>query len=71
MLATNVQGIGAAAILLAPVMPEAAQTLWAAMGGEGDVTAQDIRAAHQWRGTGRVTTVPPLFPRIEQAQPAS
>ena len=71
VLATNVQGIGAAAILLAPVMPEAAQKLWAAMGGEGDVTAQDIRAAHQWRGTGRVTTVPPLFPRIEQAQPAS
>ena len=71
VLASNVHGIGAAAILLAPVMPESAQKLWAAVGGEGDVLAQPIHEAHAWQGTGRVTTVPPLFPRIEQAQPAA
>ncbi|MEV7527725.1 methionine--tRNA ligase [Agrococcus sediminis] len=71
VLASNVHGIGTAAILLAPVMPDTAQKLWAAVGGEGDVLAQRIQAAHEWQGTGRVTTVPPLFPRIEQAQPAS
>ncbi|ROR66288.1 methionine--tRNA ligase [Agrococcus jenensis] len=71
VLASNVHGIGAVAVLLAPVMPESAQKLWAAVGGEGDVLAQPIREAHRWEGTGRVTTVPPLFPRIEQAQPAA
>jgi methionyl-tRNA synthetase len=35
------------------------------------VLAQPIREADAWQGTGRVTTVPPLFPRIEQAQPAA
>ncbi|WP_347754261.1 methionine--tRNA ligase [Agrococcus sp. ProA11] len=70
VLATNVHGIGTAAILLAPVMPDTAQQLWAAVGGEGDVTAQRIQQAQTWRGTGRVTTVPPLFPRVEQ-EPAA
>lgn len=71
VLASNVHGIGAAAILLAPVMPGSTQRLWAAVGGEGDVLAQAIHEAHAWRGTGRVGALPPLFPRIEQATPAT
>ncbi|WP_144721465.1 methionine--tRNA ligase [Agrococcus jejuensis] len=65
VLATLVQGIGTAAILLAPVMTRSTQSLWAAVGGEGEVRDQPIRSAHAWRGTGRVETIPPLFPRVE------
>ena len=49
----------------------AADKLAEAIGGEGEVTAQPIHEAHRWQGTRTVTTVPPLFPRIEQAQPAT
>lgn len=65
VLATNIYGLGVVAQLLAPVMPTSAQAVWTAVGGEGDVLAQDIQGADAWTGTGRVTQTAPLFPRIE------
>lgn len=66
VLASNIRGIGTAAILLAPVMPESAQKLWQGIGGEGEVADQRIQAAHAWTGSTHVGQLPPLFPRIEQ-----
>ncbi len=66
VLATSIHGLGALAVLLSPVIPTAAAKLWAAIGGQGDVREQDIRAAWEWTGSGTVTPLPsPLFPRIE------
>ncbi len=60
------------AVLLAPVLPQAAGTLWAAIGGEGEVSGQAIDHAFEWSGSGRVTPLAaPLFPRIEVETPAT
>ncbi|WP_108250157.1 methionine--tRNA ligase [Planctomonas deserti] len=72
VLATAVHGLGALAVLLAPVLPQAASTLWGAIGGEGEVSAQAIDHAFEWSGSGRVTPLAaPLFPRIEADTPAT
>ena len=67
------EGLRALAVLLSPVMPEATQKLWSALGAEGALgalTAQPLRAAGNWgqlpAGTA-VGVLEPLFPRIEQA----
>src|SRR5690606_32945634 len=39
VLATTVHGLGTLAILLAPVLPKAAQRPWSAIGGRGEVAA--------------------------------
>lgn len=66
VLAVAMRGVGALSVLLAPVVPKAAQRLWSAVGGEGEVAQQPILAAVDWAGTGTVTQIdPPLFPRIE------
>src|SRR5688572_6797522 len=66
VLATTVHGLGTLAILLAPVLPKAAQRLWSAIGGQGEVERQPIRAADGWTGAGTVSSLAsPLFPRIE------
>ncbi len=71
VLAVAVRGLGTLAILLAPVIPQAAARLWASLGGEGDVAAQDIAEASSWTGSGVTTPLdPPLFPRIEQLEQA-
>ena len=67
VLATNIRGIGTAAVLLAPIMPESAQKLWQGIGGEGDIADQRIQDASSWVGSDRVGELPPLFPRIEQS----
>jgi methionyl-tRNA synthetase len=67
VLATAVHVLGALAVLLSPVMPVSTAKLWAAVGGEGDVRAQDVRDAGAWTGSGRVTPLDgTLFPRIEE-----
>jgi methionyl-tRNA synthetase len=67
VLATAVHVLGTLAVLLSPVMPRATERLWAALGGAGELTAQDVRAAWQWTGTGAVTALEgTLFPRIEE-----
>jgi methionyl-tRNA synthetase len=72
VLFTVVRGLGTLAVLLAPVIPDAAAKLWAAIGGAGDVTEQDVRAAYDWLGVPTVTALESsLFPRIEQVEPAS
>ena len=69
-LTVAVQGLGTLAVLLAPVMPQATERLWAALGGAGPVSAQGIATASEVRLEGaRVTPLdPPLFPRIEQLE---
>jgi len=67
VLFTVVRGLGTLAVLLAPVIPTASAKLWAALGGDGAVDAQDIRAAFDWEGGPNVTPLESsLFPRIEQ-----
>jgi methionyl-tRNA synthetase len=69
VLATIVHGLGTLAVLLSPFMPTATEKLWAAIGGSGALSAQDVRAAWQWTGSGTVTPLESsLFPRIEQTE---
>lgn len=66
VLATAVHGVGTLAVLLNPVVPNAAARLWEALGGDGNLDDVDIAAAYRWTGSSRVVTLdPPLFPRIE------
>ncbi len=69
VLATVVHGLGTLAVLLSPFMPTTTAKLWAAIGGTGSLQEQDVRAAWQWTGSGRVTPLDSsLFPRIEQTE---
>jgi methionyl-tRNA synthetase len=74
VLYTCAEGLRALAVLLSPVMPEATQRLWTALGAEaalGSLTSQPVRTAGTWgqlpAGT-RVSALEPLFPRIESAE---
>jgi methionyl-tRNA synthetase len=72
VLATVVHGLGTLAVLLSPFMPTATTKLWTAIGGTGELQAQDVRAAWEWAGSGQVTALESsLFPRIEQTDPAA
>ncbi|WP_344819500.1 methionine--tRNA ligase [Microbacterium soli] len=72
VLYTCAEGLRALAVLLSPVMPESTGRLWDALGVEeslGALTAQPIREAGSWgvlRPGTTVTTLAPLFPRVEQ-----
>ncbi len=71
VLYTASEGLRALAELLSPVIPEAAQKLWAALGAEetlGELAAQPIREAGRWRRLPAGVQQHPLaglFPRIE------
>ncbi|MFB8387938.1 methionine--tRNA ligase [Microbacterium sp. NPDC055910] len=73
VLYTAAEGLRALAVLLSPVMPEATEKLWVALGaGEslGRLIDQPIREAGQWgalRAGTSVNGLAPLFPRIEQS----
>ena len=71
VLNTAVRGIGTLAVLLSPVVPEAAAKLWTAIGGVGAVGDQGIRTAWEWKGEARVEPLEALFPRIELEATAS
>jgi methionyl-tRNA synthetase len=67
VLGVAVRVLGTIDVLLAPVMPIATARLWQALGGEGDIRDQDVRAAWAWTGSGKVTALDgTLFPRIEE-----
>ena len=71
VLATAVHGLGTLAILLSPVLTQATSRLWAAIGGSGEVDAQQIDAAWQWVPGASVTPLESsLFPRIESTEDA-
>ncbi|MGA1838913.1 methionine--tRNA ligase [Herbiconiux sp. 11R-BC] len=65
VLNTAVRGLGTLAVLLSPVVPEAAAKLWVALAGVGTVQEQPIRSAYEWQGGDRVEPLEALFPRIE------
>ncbi|MFD2758224.1 methionine--tRNA ligase [Gulosibacter faecalis] len=67
VLATAIRGLGALAVLLNPIIPVAAEKLWAAIGGTGALA--DVRPADAlaWQSSGRVGELAALFPRIDQA----
>lgn len=72
VLYTCAEGLRALAVLLSPVMPQSTSTLWDSLGvadSLGALTAQPIREAGAWGvlkpGT-TVSTLAPLFPRVEQ-----
>lgn len=56
------------AVLLAPFMPTASQTMWDALGGTGQVLDQNIQSVRAWRAIPAGTIlkkIPSLFPRIQ------
>lgn len=74
VLYTAADGLRATATLLSPVMPEASQRLWNALGANqsmGELTSQSLATAGQ---PGRLPTghavseLAPLFPRIETSE---
>ena len=65
MLATAYHGLGTLAVLLSPVLPEATERLWTALGAEGTVQEQRIDRANEWAVGARVTPLEALFPRVE------
>ncbi|HQC93209.1 MAG TPA: class I tRNA ligase family protein, partial [Microbacteriaceae bacterium] len=71
VLYTAAEGLRALAVLLSPVMPEACEKLWIALGAAetlGRLHDQPIRDAGTWGQLGPGTSVnglAPLFPRVE------
>lgn len=65
VLNTAVRGLGTLAVLLSPVLTKATATLWTALGGDGVVQDVRIDQAWEWTGSGTVTPLEALFPRIE------
>lgn len=68
VLATAYHGLGTLAVLLSPVLPKATAKLWTALGAPGAVAEQRIDRAHEWTVGSQVTTLEPLFPRVEVAE---
>ena len=73
VLYTAAEGLRALAVLLSPIMPEATEKLWVALGAAeslGRLQEQPIREAGTWGilkpGTS-VNGLAPLFPRVEQS----
>ena len=59
------------ALMLAPVIPRAAQELWARLGQTGDVHARTFPADGGWGSLDEGTTIAtgdPLFPRLDEAR---
>jgi methionyl-tRNA synthetase len=76
VLYTAAEGLRALAVLLSPVIPEATEKLWGALGAAaalGELTAQSIPDAGRWGqlpAGSNVGTLDALFPRIETPEPA-
>ena len=69
VLFTVIRGLGTLAVLLSPVIPDAAAKLWTALGGIGAVAETNVLAASDWVGGPMVTPLESsLFPRIEQVE---
>lgn len=70
VLYTAAEGLRALAVLLSPIMPDATQKLWSALGATEPLDGQPLREAGRWGrlqpGT-TVTALAPLFPRVEQS----
>lgn len=74
ILATASHGLGTLTVLLSPVMPEATQRLWAALGGHGAVQDVTVTDAGHWdaRADRHIERIPALFPIVDpDAVPAT
>jgi methionyl-tRNA synthetase len=74
VLYTATEGLRALAVLLSPVIPEATEKLWAALGAPGKLTDQRIPDAGDWGQLppgSAIGTLDALFPRIELAEAAT
>ncbi|WP_405375342.1 MULTISPECIES: methionine--tRNA ligase [unclassified Microbacterium] len=70
VLYTAAEGLRALAVLLSPVMPVATGKLWTALGAPGVLQEQPLREAGRWGqlpAESRVSSLAPLFPRVEQS----
>ncbi|SBS70058.1 methionine--tRNA ligase [uncultured Microbacterium sp.] len=70
VLYTAAEGLRALAVLLSPVMPDATQKLWTALGAAEPLADQLLREAGTWgrlQPGATVTALAPLFPRVEQS----
>lgn len=76
VLYTAADGLRALAVLLSPVIPQATQRLWQALGAEatlGGIADQRIPEAGRWDqlpAGSRVSTLDALFPRIDAPEPS-
>lgn len=65
-----VEALKKISVLLAPFMPLSCEKMWEALGGEGAIKDQKIKAIKEWgtiqAGT-RLKKIPALFPRIQTA----
>ncbi|MCX8044319.1 MAG: methionine--tRNA ligase [Desulfobacterota bacterium] len=68
VLAHCVVALRKIAVLIAPFMPNSAQTMWQALAGEGSIFEQKMQDVVLWdsmpQGT-RIEKIPALFPRIQ------
>jgi methionyl-tRNA synthetase len=76
VLYTVAEGLRALAVLLSPVIPDATEKLWVALGAQalGALSAQPIGDAATWGQLpvgSKVVPLEPLFPRIEQLETAA
>ncbi|MBC7725846.1 MAG: methionine--tRNA ligase [Burkholderiaceae bacterium] len=77
VLYTTAEGLRALAVLLSPVIPDATQKLWSAIGAAhdlGNLTDQVIVDAGHWgqlHPAARVHSIDALFPRIESPEPGA
>ncbi|PPF46882.1 methionine--tRNA ligase [Pseudoclavibacter sp. AY1F1] len=66
VLEVTTRCLGHLAVLLNPFIPIAAEKLWFAIGGEGELATTRIDNAYALVGSRPLSELPPLFPRIEQ-----
>jgi methionyl-tRNA synthetase len=76
VLYTAAEGLRALAVLLSPVIPDATEKLWDALGADslGPVWEQPLTDAGRWGqlpAGSRVTPIEALFPRIEAEAPGA
>ena len=76
ILYATAEALRAVAVLLNPVMPKACRLLWSALGADatlGPLADQRVQDAGSWGqlpAGATVTKTEPLFPRLEDAEPA-
>jgi methionyl-tRNA synthetase len=74
VLYNQVESLRIIALLLFPVMPHTAASMWRQLGIQDDIATQHLATATVWGGTRPGTPIQPgeqLFPRIDTGRPAA